>query len=145
MKHTIFKSLISGSALLLAVACNFGPKPDKVAEEFLNSYFATDYEAAAKLCTAELGNDLLNALKEMQALNDSIRENIQKHTKYYKPQVIHTDEPVKKDSITINYIVINSISDTLSSTIAPNMANKVKESRIHLVKTEEGWKVAALK
>lgn len=144
MKDTLLKSIISVSALLMAISCNTGPQPDKVAEEFLNAYFATDYEIAAKLCTAELGNDLLNALGEMQALDDPIKENIQKHTKYYKPQIIQTEQPAKNDSVVINYIVIDSAADSLRSSFAPD-ANKVKESRIHLIKTEEGWKVAALK
>ncbi len=144
MKYILLKSIISVSALLMTVSCNTGPKPDEVAEEFLNSYFATDYEAAAKLCTAGLGKDLLDALNQMQALDTPIRENIQKHTKYYKPQIIHTEQPEKKDSVVINYIVLKSVADSLDSSFASN-TDKVKESRLHLIKTEEGWKVAALK
>lgn len=114
-------------------------KPEKVAEDFLNAYFAAEYEKAAEYCTPELGNDLMSALEQTQALDEAIRANIQKYTKFYKPQVVKTQQPSKKDSVIVNYIVINTAADSLSA------SRQVKESRVHIVKTQEGWKVSSLK
>ncbi len=144
MKYSFFGFILSLFFLAFVSSCNMGQKPQAVAEEFLNAYFAAEYEDAAKLCTPALGNDLLEALEEVQALDEPIRENIQKHTKYYKPQITQTEEPQKKDSVTINYIVVKAVSDSLSAP-ATEVQDKIKESRLHLVKTREGWRVSALK
>lgn len=143
MKQTIRKATIIRYAVaaLLSVAfasCS-SQKPENVAEDFLNAYFDADYEGAAKFCTPELGNDLMNALQQAQALEESVRANIQKYTKFYKPQIIKNEQPSKKDSVTVNYIVINTAADSLSP------SRQVKESRVHIVKTQEGWKVSSLK
>jgi hypothetical protein len=143
MKQAIRKTTLLRCAIaaLLSVAfiCCSSQKPEKVAEDFLNAYFEANYEGAAKFCTPELGNDLLKALEQTQALDEPIRANIQKYTKFYKPQVIKTQQPSKKDSIIVNYIVTNTAADSL----APG--RQIKESRVHIVKTEDGWKVSALK
>lgn len=144
MKNNVKKHKALISALLAIVAfgctcCSPKAKPENVAEEFLNTYFEADYANAAKFCTPELGKDLMDALQQAQALNESVRNNIQKYTRFYKPQVIKTQQPSKKDSAIVNYIVINTATDSL----APD--RQIKESRVHLVKTEEGWRVSALK
>ena len=139
MRYIIAKLTILGALLFAFASCNPTAKPQEVAENFLNAYFAAEYEDAAKYCTPDLGNDLLEALKDAQALDDAIRANIQKHTKSYKPQIVKTEQPAKKDSVVINYIVTNINSDSLSS------AANIKESRLHIIKTEEGWRVSALK
>ncbi len=145
----IFKPIILTILIVFATSCNIGQKPQDVAEEFLNTYFAANYEDAAKLCTEGLGEDLLNALEQMQALDEPIRENIRKHTKHYTPQIISTEEPQGKDSVVISYTVVkvaaDSINTSLDSNSNPSEQNRVKESRIHLVKTQEGWRVSALK
>ena len=139
MRYFITRLIILATVLLAFTSCNSSTKPQEVAENFLNAYFAAEYEDAAKYCTPELGNDLLEALKDAQALDEAIRANIQKHTKSYKPQIIKTEQPAKKDSVVINYIVTNINADSLSS------AANIKESRLHIIKTEEGWRVSALK
>lgn len=143
MKQAIQKSTILRYAVVALLSVAFAScssqKPEKVAEDFLNAYFEADYEGAAKYCTPELGNDLMSALEQTQALDEAIRTNIQKYTKFYKPQVVKTQQPSKKDSVIVNYIVINTAADSLSA------SRQVKESRVHIVKTQEGWKVSALK
>ena len=138
----IHKSLISALLAIMTfscICCSPKQKPENVAEDFLNAYFEADYEGAAKYCTPELGNDLMEALQQAQALDESVRSNIRKYTEYYKPQVVKTEQPSKKDSVIVSYIVVNTAADSL----AP--AKQVKESRVHIIKTEEGWKVSALK
>ncbi len=138
MKYNIFKLFISIITLLFAVSCNMGPKPENIAEDFLKAYFAADYENAAKYCTPALEQDLLDALEEMNALNEEIRENIKRHTQYYAPQ-IKSAEAAGDDSVTVYYNIVNTAADSLAT------SNLVKESKLDIVKTEEGWKVSALK
>lgn len=136
------RTLISAVLAIMAFACiSCSPKqkPENVAEDFLNAYFNADYEGAAKFCTPELGHDLMEALQQAQALEESVRANIQKYTKFYKPQIIKSTQPSKADSVTVNYIVINTAADSLSQN------RQVKESRVHIIKTQEGWKVSSLK
>lgn len=139
MRSVITNLIILATILFAFTSCNSSAKPQKVAEDFLNAYFAAEYENAAKYCTPELGDDLLESLKDAQALDEAVRTNIQKHTKFYKPQVIRAEQPAKKDSVIVNYIVTNISSDSLSS------ATHIKESRLHIIKTEDGWRVSALK
>ena len=143
MKQAIRKSTILRYAVVALLSVAFAScssqKPENVAEDFLNAYFGADYEGAAKFCTPELGKDLMDALQQAQALEESVRANIQKYTQFYKPQIIKSGQLEKKDSVTVNYIVINTAADSLSQN------RQVKESRVHIVKTQEGWKVSSLK
>ena len=137
--HRTFISALLAIVTFACISCSPKQKPENVAEEFLNAYFSADYEGAAKFCTPELGKDLMDALQQAQALEESVRANIQKYTQFYKPQIIKSEQPEKTDSVTVNYIVINTAADSLSQN------RQVKESRVHIVKTQEGWKVSSLK
>lgn len=139
MRSVITNLIILATILFAFTSCNSSAKPQKVAEDFLNAYFAAEYEKAAEYCTPELGNDLLDALQQAKALDESIRTNIQKYTKIYRPQIIKTSEPAKKDSVIVNYVVLASGPDSCS------IPQQIKESRVHIVRTEQGWKVSALK
>ncbi len=137
--HLRFILLAAAATLATVFAGCSSQKPESVAEEFLSAYFAAEYEEAAEYCTTELGRDLLDALEQAKALDESIRTNIQKYTKNYRPQIIKTSEPAKKDSVIVNYVVLASGPDSCS------IPQQIKESRVHVVKTEQGWKVSALK
>lgn len=129
------------SIILLAaipvLSCSNGPKPENVAEEFLNAYLSTDYEKAASLCTPSLNKDLLKALEERDALDEKIKENIKRHTQHYKPQINTTSLNKNRDTAVVEYSVINIPATAASSDCSI-------ESRLSLVKEKDGWKINAL-
>lgn len=130
------------SIILLAVlplfSCNNGPKPENVAEEFLNAYLSTDYEKAASMCTPSLNKDLLEALEESDALEEKIKENIKRHTQNYRPQINATILNKSKDTAVVEYYVTSTPANSGTS------SDYIIESRLSLVKEKDGWKINAL-
>ncbi len=157
----LHKVILAVSVLLLA-ACNNGPKPEAIAEEFLNAYLSTDYEKAASFCTPDLSQDLMKALEQAEALNEEIKAKIKKHTHNYKPQIDSLSHNKGKDTVKIYYSIINSTNSGIANTTAENPATAAPEasnatasnqavsatqiisSTLTVVKAEEGWKVNTL-
>ncbi len=149
-------------AATIFTSCDNGPKPEVIAEEFLNAYLSTDYEKAAAYCTATLNQDLMKALEQAEALNEEIKEKIKKHTPNYRPQIDSLSYNKGKDTVKVYYSIINSIPGDTASTTAENTATDASDasnatasnqavsatqiisSALTVVKAEEGWKVNTL-
>lgn len=133
-------NLILASALMcIFFSCDNSPKPESVATDFLNAYLSTDYEKAASFCTPGLAEYLNEAVKELDNLNDEIKNQIQKHTRYYTPRINSVTKVSKGDTIWVNYSIINTgTKDSLST------GSQITESVLSIVKQENNWKVAAL-
>lgn len=127
-------------AALFASGCSNGTKPESVAEDFLKAYVSTDYAKAASYCTPELEQDLNRAVEELDNLSDEIKELIKRHTRNFTPKVDSVEEIKGKDTVIVFYSIVNiNKEDTLSVS-----GTQVIESQLSLVKSEEGWKIAAL-
>lgn len=124
-------------ATLPVLSCSNQPKPENVAEEFLNAYLSTDYEKAASLCTPSLNKDLLKALEERDALDEMIKENIKRHTQNYKPRINTTSLSKNRDTAVVEYSVMNVPAAAASSDCSI-------ESRLSLIKEKDGWKINSL-
>ena len=136
-KTTLFIALCIAAILY---SCNSGPKPESIAEEFLNAYLSTDYKKAASYCTPALSQDLLKALEEAEALNDTIKANIKKHTQNYTPQSTSTVENARKDPVTVYYTILNgAVSDTSGT-----KPSQIIESVLYVVKKDGDWRVNSL-
>ncbi len=133
-------STITIIAATLLFSCNSGPKPENIAQEFINAYLATDYEKAADYCTPALGQDLLQALEEADALNQNIKEKIKLHTQNYSSQIDSVKLNKAKDTTIVYYSILNGCT-TDSLNIA---ATQIIERTLTMVKQEEGWKVNSL-
>ena len=133
------KFLLFAVATALLAACNRGPKPEEIAQEFLNSYLATDYEKAASYCTPALSQDLLQALEEAEALNDEIKEKIKQHTPNYKAQINSIEITKSKDTVIIAYSIVNgTATDSLTA------AKQIITSSLSVIKQPNGWKIGSL-
>lgn len=141
MKQINFKSLlIAAFASLLFQACSSGPKPEDVATDFLKAYFSTDYAKAAEFCTPELGQDLTEAVKELESLSPEVKELVKRHTRNYTPQIGEVGEYKNNDTVIVNYSIVNKPqADSISTG-----GETIIEKQLSLVKVKEGWKVAAL-
>lgn len=86
-----------------ASGCSNGTKEATVvANDFLSSYFATDYHTAASCCTEDLSVALMEAVQEYYEME----ENVQKDVIDISSQVVTTItsvEAVSKDSVIVKY------------------------------------------
>ncbi len=149
-------------AATMFTSCNSGPKPEAIAEEFLNAYLSTDYEKAASFCSPTLSQDLMKALEQAEALNEEIKAKIKKHTPNFKPQIDSLSRNKSKDTVKVYYSIINSTPGNTASATAENPATgasdasnaaasnnaifaaQIISSTLTVVKAEEGWKVNTL-
>lgn len=118
------------AALLMTAACSNATKEaTSVANDFLSSYFSTDYQTAAGCCTEELGEALMEAVKEYYEME----ENIQKDVVDISSQVVTTItsvEAIAKDSVIVRYEIDMPEPDpTLHSTLT-------------ITNTDGTWRVA---
>ena len=121
--------------------CNKGPKPEESATEFLNAYLSADYTTAAAMCTEKLSAFLNESVKEFEALPDSVKSIIKRHTSYLTPHVDSIAATGSRDTLVICYTIVkNDPADTLATGSAEQLIN----SRLSIVKEGEEWKVAAL-
>ncbi len=118
MKTNFRIILLMAAVMGFASACSNGTKEaESVANDFLASYFATDYQTAAGCCTEELGEALMTAVQEYYQME----ENIQKDVVDISSQVVTTItsvEAVAKDSVIVKYdIDMPDPEPTLHSTL----------------------------
>lgn len=91
------------SASLSMVSCTSGTKQaTQVAQDFLTSYFATDYQSAAACCTEELSATLMEAVEEYYQMEENLREEVVDISSSVVT-TIQTVESVGKDTVVINY------------------------------------------
>lgn len=118
------------SGVLLLSSCSHNEKQAQMnASTFLNLYFQTNYEAAAALCTPELGKELLELMKSIESLESSVKEKIIEQTAKIKTEIV-TIKELGKDSLLVNYKVI-----------MPSFPNGI-DNKMILVKSEKDWLVA---
>ena len=131
---------ITASAVFLA-GCSNSPKPEESATAFLNAYLSADYATAAAMCTGELSAFLNESVKEFEALPDSVKSIIKRHTSYMTPHVDSIARTGSQDTLVVCYTIVkNDPADTLATGTAEQLIN----SRLSIVKEGEEWKVAAL-
>lgn len=122
-------ALLAGGALLFSSCSNNENLARTSADTFLTLYFQIDYEAAAALCTTELGSELRESLKSIESLEKGVKDKIIEQASKIKTEII-TIEELGKDSLVINYKVI-----------LPSFPNGI-DNKMVLVKSEKEWLVA---
>ncbi len=135
--QTILFSVIAAVAI---IGCSNDQKPESVATDFLKAYFETDYSKAASYCTPSLGEELVKAVEELENLSPEVKELMKRHTANYQPEIISVEEPKGKDTVIVSYSIINRPQADSTAT----GGTVVIEKQLSLVKSGEGWSVAAL-
>lgn len=124
-------ALLFIAATLIATGCSNGKEAKKSAQEFLDYFFATEYEMAQELCTDEVKEYLESSLKEFMALPQETKESVKRQVSSFKA-VVESMEKLENKQIKIYYSVI-SAPDTLLS----------RRSLI-MQEMEEGWRVSQI-
>ncbi|MDP3451429.1 MAG: hypothetical protein Q8R90_00615 [Bacteroidales bacterium] len=133
MSGKLFKTLFLLGLSLIIFSCNGSDKGARErAKMFLDSYFSIDYEAAAGYCTPELGQDLKEALKNIESLEKGVKEMIIKQTSEIKTEITEVKLFAGNDSLTVYYKVYLS-----------GFPNGIDNTLI-MVKEDKEWKVAVL-
>lgn len=126
----LFVALSAMTSLVALSSCGGDSKQaEDVAKDFLSSYFATDYQAAASCCTEELSEALLDAVEEYY----SFEENVRKDVVDISSSVVTTITSIKvqsKDSILVKYDMVLPDSD------------RPIENVLTIVQVEGDWRVA---
>ena len=104
-------ALLFIAATLIATGCSNGKEAKQSAQEFLDYFFATEYEMAQELCTDEVKEYLESGLKEFMALPQETKESVKRQVSSFKA-VVESMEKLEKNQIKIYYSVI-SAPDTL--------------------------------
>jgi len=131
-KNLRIGALMLSLALILASCTSRESAVTQKTNEFLNAYFAIDYMAASKLCTKELGEELVNSLKSLDSLEPKVREMLEKNSKEVKTEIVSVDPGKGKDTAKVVYKVI-----------LPNFPQGI-ENTISLIKIDKNWCVSEL-
>lgn len=136
----ILTILFPAIAIVAIIGCSNDQKPESVATDFLKAYFETDYSKAASYCTPSLGEELVKAVEELENLSPEVKELMKRHTANYQPEITSVEEPKGKDTVIVSYSIINRPQADSTAT----GGTVVIEKQLSLVKSGEGWSVAAL-
>lgn len=133
MYKRLFGTLFLFSLSLFIFSCNARDNGAKErAKLFLDSYFALDYESAAGYCTPELGEDLREALKNIESLEKGVKEMILKQTSEIRTEITEVKLSGSKDSLTVYYkVFLSGFPNGIDNTLV-------------MVKGEKEWIIAVL-
>lgn len=129
--------LLAGGGLLLS--CNRASGPEKAAEAFLEAYLSTDYQQAASCCTERLSEKLLDSVKDLEQLEEGIKQQITGYTRGLSTRIDEVTRKGNGDTVLVSYTLFKASPDSQLS----SPENGVRSS-LSLVKDQTGWKVAAL-
>lgn len=138
MRSNVFLSILAVAVLTSAiVSCQKGPKPENTAEEFLNAYLSNDYAKAASFCTLSLSGKLLEAVEEIEHLQQDMKDRIANTTKHLTLKIDNVEKQGNGDTLLVSYSIHKPAPDS-------TLRQGIVQSVLSLVKEEENWKVAAL-
>lgn len=131
IKHLLILSMASIMTIAIS-GCNTDTKEAaSVAADFLNLYFATDYQGAAACCTKEMSQALMEAVEDYYNMNDQEKDEVKDISSSVKTSV-KSVENIDKETIVVKYdIIIDEEEMPIMSTLT-------------LKKVEEGWRISEL-
>lgn len=131
IKHLLILSMASIMTIAIS-GCNTDTKEAaSVAADFLNLYFATDYQGAAACCTKEMSQALMEAVEDYYNMNDQEKDEVKDISSSVKTSV-KSVENIDKETIVVKYdIIIDEEEMPITSTLT-------------LKKVEEGWRISEL-
>ncbi len=129
--NKLFKLSLFVLVVSMSLSCsNKEKEAEEIAVTFLDSYFKTDYETAAELCTPELADEIITSFKSLEAMEKGVRDMILKQTSMIKTEITDVVPSSGKDSMIVSYKVI-----------LPEFP-KGMQNRLILVKSDNSWKVS---
>ncbi len=128
-----FKIVIIALILTLPLSCSKGVKDASVvATDFLTAYFQTDYSKAASMCTDTLSNELSEALKDFETLEDGVKKELKAAAEKVSINIISaTPDENNKKIIKVEYDIIMPDTPPIRSSLTLNRVDKI-------------WKIADL-
>lgn len=128
-------------ATFLTMSCKSDvQKPENVATDFLTAYLAADFNKAAGFCTNKLSEELKEAVKEIENLDEPLKKQIQASTAAFAPQINDIEKLGKGDTLIVNYSVVSKGIDSTSNIVADVIKSSLTVVRDDVV----GWKVLKL-
>lgn len=131
-KHIKTGALLLSLILVLASCTSRKEAVTIKTQEFLDAYFRMDYLAASKLCTKELGEELITSLNSLDSLEPSVKAMLEKQAAGVKTEIVSTELKKGTDSAKVVYKVI-----------LPNFTEGI-ENKLSLIKIEKSWFVSGL-
>ena len=126
----VLVSALCASLLLFSCADN-SIKASDVSLDFLNAYFATDYSKAASYCDDSLSSKLLEACKNFEILDSTIKADIISSSKNIKFSINNSNK-INDSLMEVSY------QTEITSNTAP------VESKMVLKKSDNTWKIIKL-
>lgn len=133
-------ALFSLTIMVMSSCKSEGTEPENIAETFLTAYLSTDFNKAATCCTGVLSEELKEAVKEFETLDESLKKSIMASSAQLVPKINSVEKIGKGDTLVVNYSLVKSTPDSTANT-----NTDIIQSYLSLVKDEAvGWKVSKL-
>lgn len=120
------------------LSCAHRPDPEKIAADFLSAYLATDYRVAASFCTQKLSDYLSESSKEMDSIENSLKQKIIDRTKNFTSEITSVERNKKGDTVKVLYRINIGGNDSTMTQVAE------KQGSLSMIKCDDTWKISSL-